>query len=115
MDSCVIQNECIDEIAKEANVSEQVSQITKLAMEKGLDFSEALKKRLALVQGLPHENLSSVWSRLSFTPGAVSLLKCLKSLGYVLKYINVSHIHLVLKQHYCQADSLTLPCVWQLS
>src|SRR5690606_3880042 len=52
MDSTLIQQEVIDEIAREAGVYEEVSAVTEQAMRGELDFKESLKRRVALLEGL---------------------------------------------------------------
>jgi phosphoserine phosphatase len=52
MDSTLIEAEVIDELAKEAGVGEQVSEITESAMRGEIDFNESFKRRVALLKGL---------------------------------------------------------------
>lgn len=82
MDSTLIQEEVIDELAKEAGVGEQVSTITESAMRGELDFSQSLQKRVALLEGLPESIMEKVAQRLHLNEGADRLLKQLKALGF---------------------------------
>jgi phosphoserine phosphatase len=82
VDSTLIQNEVIDEIAKIAGVEQEVADITREAMEGKLDFAGALHKRVALLAGLPADRLQEVFEVIRFTPGAERLIKVLKLLGY---------------------------------
>lgn len=70
MDSTVITIECIDEIADMMNIKPQVADITEAAMRGELDFSESLRKRVALLKGLDESALQCVIDeRLQFSPG----------------------------------------------
>ena len=81
MDSTLIQAECIDEIAKEAGVGEQVSAVTEAAMRGELDFTQSLTQRVALLKGLDESVLKSVYTRIELMPGAEALLAALKNAG----------------------------------
>ncbi|SFR52678.1 phosphoserine phosphatase [Marinobacter daqiaonensis] len=82
MDSTLIEAEVIDELAHEAGVGEQVSEITERAMRGELDFSESFAERLALLRGLDESVLERIAGRLRMTEGAEYLIRTLRSLGY---------------------------------
>ncbi|MDF1628185.1 MAG: phosphoserine phosphatase SerB [Alcanivoracaceae bacterium] len=82
MDSTLIESEVIDELAREAGVGEQVSEITEKAMRGELDFDESFRRRVALLEGLDEAALERVRSRLKLTEGAERLVATLKALGY---------------------------------
>lgn len=82
MDSTLIQIECIDELARMHGVVDQVSSITARAMAGELDFSQSLKARVALLEGMPWEQVVSLADRLPVTEGARDMLKVLRTLGY---------------------------------
>jgi phosphoserine phosphatase len=82
MDSTLIDAEVIDELAKEAGVGEQVSEITEAAMRGELDFKESFAKRVSLLKGLDESVLERVAARLRLTEGAEALISTLKQLGY---------------------------------
>ena len=82
MDSTLIQIEVIDELARIAGVGEQVAAITERAMNGELDFQQALRERVSLLQGLPAEALEQVYRELPFTPGAKNLIRILRQLGF---------------------------------
>ncbi|WP_020407559.1 phosphoserine phosphatase SerB [Hahella ganghwensis] len=82
MDSTLIEAEVIDELAKEAGVGDQVSEITESAMRGELDFSQSFKKRVGLLKGLPESVLENVCQRLVLTEGAEKLISTLRKLGY---------------------------------
>ncbi|ETD78137.1 phosphoserine phosphatase SerB [Rhodobacter capsulatus] len=82
MDSTMIQQECIDELADVAGVGAQVSAITARAMNGELDFEGALTERLGLLTGLPESVIARVISeRITFMPGGPDLLRTMKANG----------------------------------
>jgi phosphoserine phosphatase len=89
MDSTLITIECIDEIADMQGLKPQVSAITEAAMRGELDFAESLKRRVALLEGLPVEALGRVYEeRLRISPGGEAMLESVKAAG--LKTLLVS-------------------------
>lgn len=82
MDSTLIDMEVIDELAIEAGVGDQVAEITDLAMQGRLDFSESFTRRLALLEGLDVSALEKITKRMALTEGAERLVYTLKQLGY---------------------------------
>lgn len=82
MDSTLIQQEVIDELADRAGVGEQVRAITEQAMHGELDFRESLRRRVALLEGLDAGVLEDVARNLSLTEGAERLIRTLKTFGY---------------------------------
>jgi phosphoserine phosphatase len=82
MDSTLIEQEVIDELAKEAGVGDKVAEITELAMQGELDFQQSFRARVALLKGLDAEVLPKIAARLTITEGAERLISTLKSLGY---------------------------------
>lgn len=82
MDSTLISIECIDEIADMMNIKPQVAEITEAAMRGELDFSASLRKRVALLQGLPEAALQQVIDeRLRFNPGVQHWIDICKQHG----------------------------------
>jgi len=89
MDSTLIQQEVIDEIAKHAGVFEKVAAITELAMNNDkIDFKESLRLRVSLLKGTPVKVLHTVKENLTFTEGARFLCKALKKIGFKLAVIS---------------------------
>jgi phosphoserine phosphatase len=90
MDSTLINIECIDEIAAAAGKKAEVAAITEAAMRGEItDFKDSLRRRLALLQGVPVTALDEVLKqRLQFNPGARALCAALKAAG--LKLLLVS-------------------------
>jgi len=82
MDSTLIAIECIDEIADMQGIKPQVAAITEAAMRGEIDFPESLRRRVALLAGLPEAALQRVYDeRLRLSPGAELMLERLKTLG----------------------------------
>lgn len=82
MDSTLITIECIDEIADMQGLKPQVAEITEAAMRGELDFSESLRRRVALLKGLDESALQRVYDeRLKLTAGAEIMLAKLKAHG----------------------------------
>jgi phosphoserine phosphatase len=90
MDSTLINIECIDELADAAGKKAEVAAITEAAMRGEItDFKESLRRRLALLQGVPASALDDVYARrLRLNPGAETLMESLHSAG--LKTLLVS-------------------------
>lgn len=82
MDSTLIEQEVIDELAIEAGVGDQVAEITERAMQGELDFQQSFRARVALLKGLDAAVLPKIAERLTVTEGAERLIRTLKSLGY---------------------------------
>ncbi|PSU33179.1 phosphoserine phosphatase SerB [Photobacterium lutimaris] len=82
MDSTLIQHEVIVELAQEAGVSDEVSDITESAMRGEIDFSESFRRRMALLEGIDISVLDSIFDNLNMTPGASRLLTFLKEHGF---------------------------------
>lgn len=83
MDSTLITIECIDEIADRIGVKPQVSAITEAAMRGELDFAGALRKRVALLEGLEESALQAVYEeRLRLSQGAETLLHAARDSGW---------------------------------
>jgi phosphoserine phosphatase len=82
MDSTLIEQEVIDELALEAGVGPQVAEITERAMLGELDFQQSFRARVALLKGLDASVLPHIAERLTITEGAERLISTLKALGY---------------------------------
>ena len=95
VDSTVIQEEVIDLLAEEAGVVEQVSAITERAMAGEIDFTDSLRARVALLEGLPESALDIVRSRITLTPGARTLCRTLNNLGYRVCLVSGGFIEVV--------------------
>ena len=82
MDSTMIGQECIDELADYAGFKDRVAAITKRAMEGELAFAPALRERVALLKGLPISTIDTVIDeRIRLTPGGPALVKTMRANG----------------------------------
>lgn len=82
MDSTMIRQECIDELADEAGVGARVAEITKAAMNGELDFEGALRERVGLLKGLPVAVIDRVIrDRITLMPGGPALVATMKANG----------------------------------
>jgi phosphoserine phosphatase len=82
MDSTMIRQECIDELADEAGVGNAVKSITQRAMNGELDFEGALTERVKLLRGLPEAIIAKVLAdRITPMPGGATLVATMKAHG----------------------------------
>lgn len=82
MDSTMIRQECIDELAAEAGVGAHVAAITARAMNGELEFEGALRERVALLRGLPEGVIDRVFhQRITFMPGGRELVATMRAQG----------------------------------
>ena len=82
MDSTLIEQEVIVELAKTAGIGEQVAAITEAAMRGEIEFDESFAQRLALLKGISTDVLDDICSRLTLSTGARTTISALKALGY---------------------------------
>lgn len=88
MDSTLIQNEVIDELARAAGVGAEVASVTDAAMRGELDFQESFRRRLSLLEGLDANVLPSVAESLQITEGASQLIETLKFYRYKIAILS---------------------------
>lgn len=89
MDSTMIEQECIDELADFAGNRAEISAITERAMRGELDFETALKERVAMLKGLPVSALEETYEkRITLTPGAKTLVETMNAMGAVTALIS---------------------------
>ena len=82
MDSTMIEQECIDELARHAGLFDKISAITERAMRGELDFDAALIERVAMLEGLSTSVLEETYTQnISFTSGAKTLIATMKANG----------------------------------
>ena len=108
MDSTIIREESLDEIAEEAGIGSEIKNITKKAMKGDLDFKDALLKRIKLLQNYPLENIFTLNTKIQVNDGAKELVKKMKtnscvtvlisggfspSVSYVAKKIGFDYYH----------------------
>jgi len=82
MDSTLIEQEVIVELAKTAGIGEQVAAITEAAMRGEMDFDESFAQRVALLKGISTDVLDDICTRLTLSTGARTTISALKALGY---------------------------------
>lgn len=83
MDSTMIGQECIDELAAEVGLKDKVSLITARAMNGEIAFEPALRERVALLKGLPIKVVDEVIEkRITLTPGGLELIATMKAKGH---------------------------------
>ena len=88
VDSTLIQDEVIELIAAHAGCEDEVREVTEAAMRGDLDFEESLRARVALLAGLPVGILDEVRDQVRLTPGARTLCRTLKRLGYRIALVS---------------------------
>jgi phosphoserine phosphatase len=82
MDSTMIEQECIDELADEAGVGAHVANITARAMNGELNFEDALRERVGLLAGLPEAVIANVIrDRITLMPGGQALVATMRANG----------------------------------
>ena len=108
MDSTIIREESLDEIAEEAGIGSEIKNITEKAMKGELDFKDALLKRIKLLHNYPLENIFTLNTKIQVNDGAKELVKIMKtkscvtvlisggfspSVSYVAKKIGFDYYH----------------------
>ncbi len=82
MDSTIINQECIDELADAMGIGTQIREITASVVQGNISFSEALRKRLKLMKGMKNTLLESVYEqRITLTKGALALVQTMRYHG----------------------------------
>ncbi len=82
MDSTLIGQECIDELASEIGMRDAVAAITERAMRGEIAFEPALRERVALLKGMPAEVVAKVLAtRITLTPGAAVAVATMRAAG----------------------------------
>ena len=114
MDSTLIQQEVIDLLAAHAGKSNEVKEITELAMNGEIEFKEALIKRVQLLAGLPETIFEKVRTELTLSPGAESLIETLHKIGHKVGVVSGGFIEVIepllkkLNIDYSKANSLEI-------
>ncbi len=88
VDSTLVQGEVIEMLAAEAGCEAEVARVTAAAMAGDLDFEASLRARVALLEGLPVEAVDRVRHAVQLTPGARTLIRTLKRLGYAVGIVS---------------------------
>jgi len=95
VDSTLIQDEVIDLLATRAGTKAEVAEVTAAAMRGDLDFAESLRARVATLAGLPVGVLDEVRAAIRLTPGARTLVRTLKRLGFTVAVVSGGFIEVV--------------------
>jgi phosphoserine phosphatase len=82
VDSTLVQGEVIEMLAEHAGCFDEVARVTEAAMRGELDFEESLRERVSLLKGLDASALDRVYDSILLAPGARTLVRTLKRLGY---------------------------------
>ncbi len=81
MESTIIENEMLDELADEVDLREHISEITARAMNGEIDFYDAMRERVGLLAGLSEDVLEQSKEKIRFTPGAKALVATMRANG----------------------------------
>ena len=112
VDSTLVQGEVIELLAEWAGCHRQVAAVTARAMAGELDFEASLRERVALLAGLPVSSVDEVYSALQLTPGARTLVRTLRQLGYRFGLVSggfsqvIDRLAADLDIHYAAANTL---------
>ena len=108
MDSTIIEEESLDEIAEDAGIGNEIKNITKRAMKGELDFKDALLQRINLLNSYPLENIFKLNHKIRINDGAKELVEKMKanscitvlisggfspSVSYIAKKIGFDYYH----------------------
>jgi len=88
MDSTLIGEEVIDQLAEKAGVATKVKAITEKAMAGELDFTQSLKERVSLLSGLPVPAMQQISASLTFNPGVLETLSAIKKAGHKVAVVS---------------------------
>jgi phosphoserine phosphatase len=114
VDSTLVQGEAIDLLAEHAGVREAVAEVTERTMRGELDFEEALRARVAVLAGLDAAVLDKVYDAMVLAPGARTLVRTLRRLGYRFAIVSGGFSQLTdrlasdLKIDYARANELEI-------
>lgn len=81
MESTIIRQEMLDELADFVGLRERIAGITARAMNGEIDFKDALRERVGLLKDLPATVLDEVWKRVEVMPGAAVLVRTMRANG----------------------------------
>ncbi len=94
-DSTLLQDEVIDLLGEASGRAAEITPITRAAMNGEIDFTEALRRRVSLLAGLPVSVIDEVRSTLRLAPGARTLVRTLQRLGYVPAVVSGGFIEIL--------------------
>ena len=94
MDSTMIRQECIDELAAELGLKDRISEITERAMRGEIEFEPALRERVSLLVGLPVSAIETVLNnRIQLMPGGRTLVQTMKANGAYCALVSGGFTH----------------------
>jgi len=114
VDSTLIQGEVIELLAAHSGHGEEVARVTERAMRGELDFEQSLRERVALLAGIPSTALDEVYDELVLAPGARTLVRTLRRLGYRFALVSGGFSQITdrlaedLGIHYARANELEI-------
>ena len=114
MESTIIENEMLDELAKDAGIHDQIADITMRAMNGEIDFETAIEERVKLLAGLNASALQNTAKRIRITEGAEQLITTMRSEGSYCALVSggftfyTSNIRLQLGFDFDQANELEI-------
>lgn len=114
VDSTLIRDEVIELLAAHAGAEREVAQVTERAMRGEIDFAQSLHERVAVLAGLPVSVFDEVRAAVRLTPGARTLVRTFKRLGFTVGVVSGGFIEVVqplaeeLDITYAQANTLEM-------
>ena len=94
VDSTLIQGEVIEMLAEHTGRRAEVAAVTERAMRGELDFADSLRERVAALEGLPESVLDDVYAAIELAPGARTLVRTLKRLGFRFAIVSGGFSHI---------------------
>jgi len=114
MDSTIIEEESLDEIAKQIGIEKEIIKITNEAMNGKIDFKLALQKRVAMLKGQPANLLNILKKNININEGAKELINTMKQNGATTVLVSggftflTEHLKTLLGFNYTHANSLEI-------
>ena len=114
VDSTLIQGEVIEMLAAHAGHEAEVARITEEAMRGEIDFEQSLRRRVALLEGVPATALDEVYDAIELAPGARTMVRTLRRLGYRFAIVSggfsqvTDRLAADLGIHYARANELEI-------
>ncbi len=101
MESTIIENEMLDELADYFGLREQIAAVTARAMNGEIDFAAALRERIGLLKGLKTARLDEAATRISYMPGAATLIATMRANGAYCALVSggFTHFTAIVRQH----------------
>lgn len=95
VDSTLVSQEVIDQLAARTGKADRVAALTDAAMKGEVDFEKSLRDRVAVLEGQPQAILSDVAHELTFTAGAQELIRLLHEEGHVVAAVSGGFIEIL--------------------